>query len=586
MKRFSFFKYVIALAAILNVWSVTLAQREKNNIYLFDCTGSMKTNGLWQPAQDALDATITTQTAITGSQFLVIPFGNDPYDVIGFSSSEYSSKKNNISKAFQKYIAQAKYTHISDVLKKGFGKVNPNMDNKIYLLTDGMPNSGDSPEKVAQTISDWCANHRNCRLFYVALTEGVVNPVIRKAIDACPDAFIVQCQGRVIPQIADISSDVYTNLGELSKQREISFSLPGEYPLQVSSSDPLFNVVVAGNKTSDGKILISLTPKDGLDLQSLHQKLEGNEYEFPITIQCTDKRFFIANPTISVHVADEIPSRLTLAQGKDELKADGAEWHDAFLWSDAATDSEVEWDLQPLFENHLNQSALRLQFKADNNDFQAFYNDTPIANGDIITVSPGTNAILKVVFNHDATTGKRYFNLVPQSHTGVDMINDSPADQYEGTSLRTRYDVNWNPLKTLLFWLAVGLAALLVLWLIVLKRIFFPVIKMGKVELVGPGSYYASKKLRGARKIVFTSKRRSQNILSRIFTGEIKYVKADHFSPELEIIPTGGKKKVRVRGSIKGSRGWDIYPTSILGQYEKATAENIDTKEKMEMEFS
>ncbi len=582
MKRFSFLKYLLSFAAIFSACSLSLAQREKNNIYLFDCTGSMKTNGLWNPAQAALDATITTQTSIPGSQVLVIPFVNNPYEVIGFSSSEYQGKKNNISKAFDKYIAEAKYTHISDVLKEGFDRVNPNMDNKIYLLTDGMPNSGDSPEKVAQTITNWCANHRNCRLFYVALTEGVVNPVIRKAIDACPDAFIVQCQGRVIPQIADISSDVYTNLEELSKQREISFSLPGEYPLQVSSSDPLFNVSVAGNKASDGKILISLAPKNGHDKQSLHQTLQGKEDEFPVTIQCTDKRFFIANPTISVHVADEIPSRLMLAQGQNELKAESVEWHDAFLWSDAAPDSEVEWNLQPLFENHLNQSVLRLQFKADNNDFQAFYNGNPIANGDIINISPDKNAILKVVFNHDAATGKRYFNLVPQSHTGIDMINDSPADQYEGTSLRTRYDVGWNPLKTLLFWLAIALAALLILWLIVLKRIFFPVIRMGKVELIGPGSYYASKRIRGARKIVFTTKKRSQNFLSRLFTGEIKYVRADHFSPELEILPGGGKRKVRVRSS----RGWDIYPTSILGQYEKATAENIETKEKMEMEFS
>ncbi len=558
----------------------------KNNIYLFDCTGSMKSNGLWQPAQTALDATITTQATIPGSQFLVIPFGDNPYEVFKFSSSGYKGKKKDITKAFDQYITQAKYTHISDVLKEGFRSVDPNMENKVYLLTDGMPNSGDSPEKVAQTITEWCANHRNCRLFYVALTEGVVNPVIRKAIDACPDAFIVQCQGKVIPQIADISSDVYTSLGELGQPREIMFSLPGEYPLTVSSDDSLFNVSLAGNKASDGKIRLYVSPKNGYDEQSLHRRLQGVEYEFPVTVQCSDSRFFIANPQLNVHVSDGIPSRLTLAQGQDEIEAEGAKWHDAFLWSGAAPESQVEWNLSPVFDNQLDKSALKLKFKGENSDFQAWFNGTSIADGDIIKISPGEPAILKVEFAHNASTGKRYFHLLPDTHTGIDMINGIPIGQYEGTSLRTRYSVGWNPLKTLLFWVGIILAALLILWLIVLKRIFFPAIKVGKVELVGPGSYYASKKIKGARKVVFTSRKRSQSVLSRILTGEVRYVKADHFSPELEINPAGGKKRVRVSGSSKGTRGWEIYPTSIFSQYDKGTAENIATGDKMEMDFS
>lgn len=586
MKRFSFLKYLIVAITVANVWAVMNAQREKNNIYLFDCTGSMKSNGLWQPAQAALDATITTQSTIPGSQFLVIPFGNEPYEIIKFSSSEFKGKKKDITKAFDQYITQAKYTHISDVLKEGFRCVDPNMENKVYLLTDGMPNSGDSPEKVAHTITEWCANHRNCRLFYVALTEGVVNPVIRKAIDACPDAFIVQCQGKVIPQIADISSDVYTSLGELGEQREIMFSLPGDYPLTVTSSDSLFNVSLTGNKVSEGKILLSVSAKNGYDDQSLHRKLQGEEYEFPVTIQCSDSRFFIANPQITIHVADGIPSRLNLAQGQDEIKAAEAHWHDAFLWSEAAPDSEVEWDLSPVFDNQLEDSELRLKFKGENSDFQAWFNGMPIADGDIITISPGKQAIIKVSFSNNASTGKRYFHLLPDTHAGIDMVNGAPVAQYEGTSLRTRYSVGWNPLKTLLFWIGIIIAALLILWLIVLKRIFFPVIKMGKVELAGPGSYYASKKIKGARKVVFSSRKRSQSVLSRLFTGEVKYVKADHFTPELEIHPAGGKKRVRVSGSSKGSRGWEIYPTSIFSQYDKGTAENISTGEKMEIEFS
>lgn len=586
MKRRIFIRYCIALVLALMTYASASAQREKNNIYLFDCTGSMKTNGLWEPAKNTLDATITTQTAIPGSQFTIIPFGDNPYPAFTFTSAEYPGEKSDIEIAFNSNIAAAKYTHITDVLLAGFSKVDPNKDNKIYLLTDGMPNHGDTPEKVAQTIRDWCRNHRNCRLFYVALTNGVLNPVIKQAIDDCDDAFVVQCEDKVIPQIADISSDVYTNLAELDKEREIYFSLPSEYALNVNCADSLFDVMVRGNKASDCKILISLVPKRSI--QELHQLLHGEEYEFPVSIQCKDNRFFIANPNVTVHVTDEVPSKLTIALGYDEIWTEEVNWYDSFLWSDAAPDQKVVWDLIPIFENQLANSSLKLRFdnREGKNDFRAWYNGKPIKNGEIITIAPGKNAILEVLFDHDAQTGKRYFDLIPAGYSALDMINDQPAENYEGTSLRGEYSTSWNPLKTLLFWLGIILLALLALWFILLKRIFFPTIKLSKIEFTGPGSYYASKRLKGARKVVLSSKRRSQNILSRIFTGEIRYLRAEHFSPALTITPSGGKKKVKLRPEGKSANTWDIYPSAIFGQYDKGTLTNRTTGDKSNIEFS
>lgn len=570
---------------VLNITAI-YAQREKNNIYLFDCTGSMQKNGLWEPAKAALDATITTQASIPSSQFIVIPFGDNPYSSFEFNSAAYQGKKADIAKAFATNIQIAKYTRISDVLQEGFSRVNPNKENKIYLLTDGMPNSGDTPEKVAQTITNWCSNHRNSRLFYVALTNGVVNPVIQQAIDACPDAFVVQCEGRVIPQIADISSDVYTNLEELAKAREVSFSIPGEYDLNVSTDDTLFHVYVDGDKASDGKILVSLSPKSGKDVSLLHQLLQGGSYTFTAVLQCKDKRYFIANPTLTIHVADEVPSKLTLADGQEEICADGVEWYDSFWWSDATPDQRVEWDLSPIFANQLNNTILRLKLEGENHDFQACYNDEPIGKDQVIAIVPNHPAMLQVLFNHDAETGKRYFHLVPAGHEALDMINEQPVANYEGTSLRTSYSVAWNPLKTLMFWLGVFILALLILWFVVLKPIFFPTIKIGKVEMTGPQAYYVSKRLKGARKVVFTSKKKSQNIISRMFTGEVRYVRADHFSPELAILPSGGKKKVKVRSEGRLAASWDVCPSTIFSQYEKGRIINRTSGDEAEIEFS
>ena len=561
-----------------------LAQREKNNIYLFDCTGSMKTNGLWDPAKAALEATIETQSSIQGSLFTIIPFGDAPYNHHTFTATEFKNKKAEINADFDKNIKIAKYTRITDVLQSGFNKIDPNKENKIYLLTDGKPNNGDSPEKVAQAITNWCANHSNSRLFYVALTNDVINPIIKQAIDNCPDAFVVQCNNKVIPQIADISSDIYTNLQELSNSKALSFSLPGNYDLEINSNDSLFNVI--GSKASNGKIMLALSPKNGLDINKLHQILQGNEYMFPITIQCADKRFFIANPNVSIHVSDEIPSTLTLAQGKEELSSNEAIWFDSFLWSDEAPEQKVEWDLSPIFTNEISNSNISLKFQTPQNeeDFNAWFNGNPIKNGDILTIKPGVPAILQIVFNHDAQTGKRYFNLNYETHSSIDLVNDQPVNDYTGTSLRTEYSVEWNPLKKFLTWLSIILISCIILWILFLKRIFFPTIKLSKVEFIGPGSYYTSKRIKGARKVVLTSKKQSQNIFSRILLGEIRYIKADHFIPELTILPASNKKRIKFQGN--GTTTWDIYPSTIFNQYEKGFITNRNTKDKTEFEFS
>lgn len=581
-----FFSILIALFFVLPA----SAQRENNFIYIFDCTGSMQSKHLWGPAKAALNKTIETQASIPGSQFSVIPFGDNPYKTVSFSNSDFKTNLSNLDNDFNKFIKEAKYTNISSALTSAFSRIDPNKENKIYLLTDGTPNGGDSSEKVAQTIAAFCGKHKNTRLFYVALTNGVINPTIRNAIDECKDAFIVQCENNVIPQIADISSDVYTNLEELSMPKSVSFSLPGEYNVKVISSDDLFNISVDGNKASNGKILIHLSPKGNRSTSQLHQMMQGSDYIFPIRIECTDKSYYIANPQVNIHVADKIPASLIFGNSEHEVAADAVNWYDSFLWWNAAEDKAAVWDLAPEFKNQLASSSLALKFNpADNQpfDFKAWYNDKPLSNGDIIHIIPNQPAIIKIQFNHDAEEGKRYFTLTPATVTDLNLINNQPSDDYSGTSLRTKYNVGWNPLKTILFWLVISILAAIILWFVILRRIIFPAIKLPKVEFIGPDSFYLSKRIKGARKIVLTSKKQSQNIISRLFTGEIRYVKGEIFTAEICILPVGSKKKVKLTSASQSmDNGWDFSPASIFSQYDKGEMINRATSKKTKLEFS
>lgn len=585
----SSFKFLLVLVVSLLAVSPLMAQREKNNIFVFDCTGSMKTNQLWEPAKKALEETIKNQSAIPGTQFIVIPFGTEPDSPIVFNN--YDQKQNKeILEILEKDIKgpMRMHTNISAALMAGFNNVNPNKDNNIFLLTDGEPDGEDTSEKVAETINKWCGNHKNSKLYYVTLNHRV-NEIIKRAVEACQDAYVVEIINKTIPSFVDIEPGlIYTNLEELSVNPVIDFNMPGTHNVRVISSDPLFNVKAKDGVAKDGKIRLVISPKNGQDTGRLHQEIHGKDYSFPVILECVDQTFRIVNPTVMINVSDERPIKLTLGNGEEELSAEGVKWHDSFLWSGAKASKSVEWDLAPLFENETPDSSLKLKFQlpeGEKEDFQAMFNGKKIKSGDVLNIVSGQPAILKVQFDEKAKTGKRYFSLVPIGQTSLDMVNGVPTDNYTGTSLRTEYKVGWNPLKTFFFWLGIVLLALLVVWFLLMKPFIFPTIKVGKVDITGPGSYFKTKKLKGARKVVFSSKTRSQNIFSRIFTGEVRYVKADHFTPELVIIPASGNRKVKVK-SEGSPGGWDVYPSAIFTRYEKGTITNKKTNEKSQIEFS
>ncbi len=585
--------YIVGAIILSIIASPTVhAQRERNNIFLFDCTRSMKEAGLWAPALKALDATVATQSLIPDSKFIIIPFGDGQYGRHEFQNGEYPSRESAIKKEFENVMAQAGNTHISPVLQEAFDLCDPARENKIYLLTDGKPNNTDSPAKVASLIAGWCGRHRNTRLFYVALNDKAVDPLIEQAIDNCPDAYIVKCAGNVIPQVEDLASTtINANINELDKAYILAFSSPGSYPVTISCDDPLFSVEAVDGKIEGRRLRLKITPRHGLSVSELHDQLKQTEsigdYTFRVRATVPDSRYFIANPEITVYMADHIQSRLTLLDGSnEEINAANATWYGSFLWSNAAEAPTIRFDLSPVFDNHTSDAAITMSLRPEQGsktDYTVYFNGNRIADGSTFTITPGSPAELDVVFDTDAQTGKRYFTAVAVSSRGLDVINGSAAEEYEGLPLRTGYTVEWNPLKTLLFWLAIALAAALIFWVTVLRRTFFPPMKASKVIITGPQGYYKSMRVKGAAKAVLSTKKGSQNFLARIFMGKTLYVSAPYFTPAIELT-AGSRKKIRFHSMSKGVGGWDFIPSFILAPQEKAQVINRATKEKFNIE--
>ena len=167
-----------------------------------------------------------------------------------------------------------------------------------------------------------------------------------------------------------------------------------------------------------------------------------------------------------------------------------------------------------------------------------------------------------MVFDRDASTGKRYFGLMPVGESGVERLNGVPADEIRdmgGFTLRSSYSKGINPLKLALLILLAAAAAAIAVWLLIVKPVRYPRIKVAAMEITGPERYQKRVHMRGATRVVFTSGRRSQGLPSRLFTGKTVFVRAPHWTKDILIVPGAGKK-VKVKCPI----GWSCTPGFIL----------------------
>ena len=121
----------------------------------------------------------------------------------------------------------------------------------------------------------------------------------------------------------------------------------------------------------------------------------------------------------------------------------------------------------------------------------------------------------------------------------LDKINDEHVEKYQ-LSLRAKYVVCWNPLKTILTWLAILILAALLLWMLLIKHLIYPSINVKTIQINDP--YFSKVNVKGKRRVVFTNTNMQQSLLSKLFTGEILYKKNDIWTSPL-VFEAGAKKK-------------------------------------------
>lgn len=555
------------------------AQRQKQYIYLFDCTQSMVDLGLWQPTRQALDRIIERERVNGDTEFVIIPFQGRPYDAIPFSAAGYPKSKAAVDEAFDRYIEQRTNTNILDVIREGVKRVDPHKDNYICLFTDGEDNVN-GMDKVCAALRRWCSNHTNTKFFYVILSEKAANPQLAEAIASCPDAYIVE-PGQ-LPFGSILTPVIHCNTLELDREYTAGFSESGSYPVTVSCNDPYFEVSAADGRISDRRLALRIKPRDGRDIVALNSALDaaaGSDgvYEFEIEVRVPDGSMNVVNPRLTVEMTNK-PLKTLVINGNslDEIDAGRADYHPAFLFSSESEPDTVTIALAPQFNEAAVGAASSAVFRLssaleDPCDYTALYDGKPVDSDGKFTVRPGDSGRLTLIFAPDAKTGKRYFDIALLSARNLETVCDHISGECVVLPVRAKYATHTNPLLLGLIWAGIILAGVLVLWFAALRRMVYPRLRLAMLQLSGPSPYMAQVKIKGAVKVVLTNKRVHQNALSRLFKGRVIAVVSPVWTSRIEILP-------RRRGAVMRTfSAWTVSPSTTLrpGDY---TLTNIATK--------
>ena len=560
---------------------MSFAQRERNYIYLLDCTKSMiGHNGcpnIWAPTKTYLKNELEKYSP--GTTLHVIPFQGIVLSSFNFTAGDFNAKKwEEIEKKIDGYVQKITGTNICDAWDATDKYLDLHKDNYIILLTDGK-DTHNGMAAVAKKLSEWCGKYPNTYAFYVQLTQAALDPSLAQVINICDNEFIVDVSDKIRP-FGSFDKDliICANTLNLNKIHKLVFSAAGKYTAKAVSSDPYFDVKVVGNKIEDGIVPIKFVAKHSI---AHINKTLPEVYNFTFKVQSNEIN--IINPTLKVQMTNK-PER-TLEILSDETDMGKATWYDSFLFWGANDPDTLSVDLNANFNDEAKKDCsivdLQIVDPDGGKDFYLFYNGQPL-NIDKITLRSDEKkeSILSIVFNPTAKEGKRYITLKATAKQDLDNINDQPVEQYQLT-LRSKYVINWNPLKVILMWLGILILSALLLWFLLIKHFVYPTIKVKTIQINDP--YFCKVNVKGKRRVVFTNKKMEQGLLSRFFTGEILYKKHDIWTSSL-IFEAGAKKKT-LRVTRSKDYVFDPY-TSMLKAPNDYVVEKTTDKTKIKISIN
>ena len=559
-------KRLILLLLTLSLFTATFAQSGERIVILWDVTGSLlpekdgmkdldgskipslpKGNGMWKPLKEAVIDCIEYAEEDPGNEIIIVTFNDAIRDV--YSQKATAEGKLRLVDFVKKYKYKAhKHTNIVAPINKFYSLLRNDKINYMFLFTDGEHDKPDNRNKFIPTLDSWTnrTNGQNAFGFYVLVHPKADKPEIRKSVEPQKNFWIVK-DPKVRINICTLPSSIKYNVKDEKGPKTIA--IRGKYAsaggkVTLVATDDYCDIVCSDPALNDGKLTFEVKPKPGMEIPESHTlKLKPQ-------LSGADPYTFVGPEEITLSISNLPERSLNLTIDGNNLGK--ASHYGSFLFSkeelkSAIKDIKVDFSEQAKKEN---SSAILRVYLVDKKTEEKLtpasqlltisINGTEL-KGDSFKLTPDmTNVTLGISGQPDTKSGTYYgrIELVPNNLDNYSINGTSDIFKW-----KVKFNQKWNPLKLALAWLIAILAAAFLLWMLLLKPIFYP--RFGSIQKTFniPGMAPLIVKFKGARMVeVAATHKKKQSAWNRFWTGKILYKTHPAFESPIIFKPSKGRR--------------------------------------------
>lgn len=527
---------ILLLFLIMSV--SVMAQRQRNYVYLFDCTWSMKSpNGIWEQAKQFMKDDIDQLDE--NANVTIVLFHQNTANPICFKAKDFVWK--NVETQCENMINASQRTGICNAWDLGLKYIDKNRNNYLYLFTDGTENVHQrKTDAVCERIRKWCQQAPNNYAFFVALGKEIKEkPDVKKLIaatEACDRAFYIEDHQGPFGAFDKTSFKLNSHS---TKNLQSGFSDYGSFNASVECNDDFYRVSLKDNKIEDGKAIFLIEQKiQPTSNHQVHLKIKSNE-----------KELHICNPNLYINIDTRDLANLDLGQPSGEAEgqynAGEAETYSRFLFWKGKEVEVIQTNLGAVYNDQAKKRNCSLIVSLNipselKNKCKLHYNGEIIGTSFEIKASD-TNSIITIEVPHSIAQ-KEYVIGMKGKAKGLETINAEENLSYV-SSIYFEHDVCWHPMKVLFMWFGILTLALLILWFFFLRPIVYP--RFGSIQktFIIPGMAPLIIKFKGARMVVLAASHpKKQSAWNRFWTGKILYKTHPAFVTPIVLKPSRDRR--------------------------------------------
>ena len=503
-------KYILLFFCLITVLSVNA--RNRNYIYVFDCTQSMDSEfGIWEDAKKWLHEDIKRKRE--DALITIVPFRDKSDGVI----PPFMRKDMNwrlLENRFENLISTPhSKTGICKAWDEAVKYIKPGFENWFILLTDGK-DEYDGSSEVQRRMREWCLHHSGCNAYVVTLS-ATAKEALWTDLSNCDDIDIIDGSG-FIPIIGTFDNTPLSMLANSPRNFIVDFSEEGIFKAHIESNDKYYNINLKDNNISNEEATIIITEK-----APNIRPVINHEISFNIISDEHEVKFRKSDFTIFVDTRD-LSNIDFIKASNDEFNGGTLQTYSRFIFYPEKSYDEVSIDLGVVFNDQAKNQNASMYFTVNipvdiQGKCKIFFNKNEIKNS-FELLSNTDESILTIRIPHIANEGKYYIELKGVG-SNIESVNAELGNSYN-TTISVKHIIKWNPLKTILFWI------LIVFVICILSRIFYSHTRKGVccgVDYIINGSKEVLVQRRKANRIIISSKVKKQNWIDWLFNGKTLY---------------------------------------------------------------